>query len=147
MIMRHDHQGAIVEFKEVNSAGKASLGVEGHEIAPGRKIRVGSVAEMKDQKAEWRSDKISSTTKAKEHEAAKTLQAGAPIRRPGGRPGGRRGGLGTKRGGYGLGFVQKPAESGLKPKTDGKDNGESNVAEGPPKAKSNADFRSMLLNS
>ena len=140
--MRHNHQGAIVEFKEVASAGRASLGIEGYEIVPGRKIRVGSVAEMKDQKGEWRQGKISTATAAKKNEAAKMLQAGAPIRRPGG----RRGGLGTKKGGFGLGFVQKPVQNGGGPGSHGNGN-EASSAEGvPAKAKSNADFRALVLN-
>jgi RNA recognition motif-containing protein len=46
------HSGAIVEFHEPAGVGKASLALEGYEIAEGRKIRVGTVAELKKMKAE-----------------------------------------------------------------------------------------------
>src|SRR5438034_10029515 len=52
IVLRPDHQGAIVEFLNVNDAGKASLELEGHEILPGRPIRVGSVPEMLKQPAD-----------------------------------------------------------------------------------------------
>src|SRR5262245_41310103 len=38
IVLRPDHQGAIVEFLDVNDAGKASLELEGREIIPGRPI-------------------------------------------------------------------------------------------------------------
>ncbi|KAI9849914.1 MAG: Splicing factor [Sclerophora amabilis] len=109
VVLRPDHQGAIVEFNDINSAGKASLGIEGHEIAPGRKIQVGDVKDMLDQKAEFKSDRITVGKKKGEEVAASKpglgLHQSGHIHRPpqpGGRRGGR-GGLGTKRGGVGLG--------------------------------------------
>lgn len=47
------HGGAIVEFADVASVGKASLALEGMEM-DGRKIRVGTVAELKKEKAEFK---------------------------------------------------------------------------------------------
>ncbi|KAG5290359.1 RNA-binding protein Prp24 [Histoplasma capsulatum G186AR] len=127
LILRPDHQGAIVEFLDVNDAGRASLGLDGYEIAPGRRIRVGSVGEMLKMPAERRVDRIlvgkereqEKRMKEKEMEsdalsvsapgaAGKSKmvvmkQSAAPIRRPaqpgGGVRSGRRGGLGVKRGG------------------------------------------------
>src|SRR6185437_3180380 len=40
IVLRPDHQGAIVEFADVNDAGKASLALEGKEIVPGRPLHV-----------------------------------------------------------------------------------------------------------
>lgn len=108
LVLRPDHQGAIVEYTDTKDAGRAALGVEGYEIVPGRRIAVGSVRDLFGKKAELRDDKGSGQSSkgkttgggGKEKEKGKTLaipQPG-PIRRPGmGR--GRRGGLGVKRGG------------------------------------------------
>lgn len=82
VILRPDHQGAIVEYADVNEAGKASLELGGQEIAPGRRIQVGTVPEMLRQRAERKGATLQPTT----------------VRRPQ-QPGrGRRGGLGVKRG-------------------------------------------------
>jgi hypothetical protein len=95
IVLRPDHQGAIVEFADVNHAGKASLGLEGQEIAPGRKLHVGTVAEMLKQSAEKKLGPAATKTKEK----ATFLQPTGPIKRPvqPGQRGGRRGGLGVKR--------------------------------------------------
>lgn len=139
--LRPNHQGAIIEYKNEASVGKASLALEGHEIAPERKIRVGTVSEMNQQKAEYRSDRIAVGAAAKTTNAQ--LQGPAPIRRPG-QPGTRRGGkggLGMKRGGVGL--------SGSRATKDGEDkDAEMNgTVEGEEKgnAKNNADFKAMFL--
>ncbi|KAL9114683.1 MAG: hypothetical protein Q9227_001361 [Pyrenula ochraceoflavens] len=91
--LRPDHQGAVIEFADANGAGKAALELEGHEIVPGRKLGVGTVAEMLSRRGEKKHDKI---VVGKGRDGG--LQASAPIRRPGAagsaRGGGRRGGLG-----------------------------------------------------
>ena len=140
--LRLDHQGVILEYKDVTSVGRASLGLEGQEIAPGRHIGVGTVEELKQQKAEYRSDKIA--VGAAKKEAAK-LQGPAPVRgpnQPGAKRGGR-GGLGFKRGGVGL-SGQRATKDG-----EGKEavlNGDEHGGEDQGKAKSNADFKAMFLN-
>lgn len=114
--LRPDHQGAILEYVDAVGAGKAGLALDGHEIEAGRKLRVGTIAELFKEKPETKSDKIGT---AKKKDAP--LQGMMPIRRPnqpGARRGGR-GGLGFKRGG-----------------------GEGTAGGGP---KSNADFKAMLL--
>ncbi|KAM0141686.1 hypothetical protein ACHAO1_001525 [Botrytis cinerea] len=146
VVLRPDHQGAIVEFEDVNSAGKASLGLENHEIAPGRKLRTGGMKDLFAQSSEFKSDRIvvgQNGKKEKEKAGASTgtgigagsstsnfMQPSVPIRRPGG----GRGGLGQKRG---LGFSggKKPASV---PATD---TGSDTNA----KPKSNADFKKMFL--
>lgn len=141
--LQPNHQGARLEYKDVASAGKASLGLEGQEIVPGRRIAVGTEDDMKQQKSEYRSDKI--VTGAARREAAK-LQGPAPVRRPN-QPGARRGGkagLGFKRGGV--------SSSGERTTTDGEEHGaevhggkDKPAPEVKPKAKSNAEFKAMFL--
>ena len=83
-----DHRGAIIEYVNTASAGKAGLALDGHEIEGGRKLRVGTVPELMNEKAEVKSKKDA------------LLQPTMPIRRPN-QPGskrGGRGGLGFKRG-------------------------------------------------
>lgn len=96
IILRPDHQGAIVEFADVHHAGKASLELEGHEIAPGRKLHVGTVAEMLRQSAEKKSAPSQTQSKSK----SGFLAGSGPVKRPPqpGARGGKRGGLGVKRG-------------------------------------------------
>lgn len=121
IILRPDHQGAIVEFADVNDAGKASLELEGQEIAPDRKIHVGTVPEMLRQPAEKKGDRIAK-------QKVTLLQPSGPIKRPvqPGARGGRRGGLGMKR-------SVAPTAS----RSESVDGGET-------KKKSNDDFRSMI---
>lgn len=139
--LRPNHQGAIIEYKNEASVGKASLALEGHEIAPERQIRVGTVSDMNQQKAEYRSDRIPVGAAAKTTNAQ--LQGPAPIRRPG-QPGTRRGGkggLGIKRGGVGLSGSRAMTDGeGKHAETKGTGEGEETG-----KAKSNADFKAMFL--
>lgn len=92
VVLRPDHQGAMVEYADVHAAGKASLGLEGQEIAPGRLLRVGTVPEMLKQSAEKK------TNNPPKEKSSGLLAPSGPIRRPQqpGR-GGKRGGLGVKR--------------------------------------------------
>ncbi|KAI9817046.1 MAG: Splicing factor [Thelocarpon impressellum] len=141
--LRHDHQGAIVEFADTADAGKAALGVEGVEIAPGRKIGVGTVREMMAHKAEVRSDRIQPGGPKKA--AGGLLQQSGPIRRPdqaGARRGGK-GGLGLKRGGGGLGGGRARAgeSSTVAAEAPADSAASSGAGEG---KKSNADFRALF---
>jgi squamous cell carcinoma antigen recognized by T-cells 3 len=131
IVLRPDHQGAIVEYTDASNAGKAFLGLEDYEITPGRNIRVGTVPEMLRERAEKKTDKIQ-VGKGRQDNAASaqtSLQPSGPIRRPG-QQNGRRGGLGQKRG---LAFMASNVESE-------KDSmgGSSGCR------KSNDDFREML---
>jgi len=149
IVLRPDHRGAIIEFKDVQDAGKAALGLDGHGIAPGRKIGIGTVAEMLKQAPETKVDRIVASggkAKKKKDDSAKktsTLQPALPVRRPnqpGARRGGR-GGLGLKRGGAGLSGIR--AHDGVG--QDAKDVEMDGNTEGQGKAKSNADFKAMFL--
>ncbi len=131
IVLRPDHQGAIVEYTDAHNAGKASLGLEGQEITPGRHLRVGTVPDMLKEKAERKTDKIQ-VGKARKDNLVSTqasLQPSGPIRRPG-QQAGRRGGLGQKRG---LGFSA----------SNGKDEKDSMNASSQG-GKSNDDFRELL---
>ncbi|EER37837.1 pre-mRNA splicing factor [Histoplasma capsulatum H143] len=169
LILRPDHQGAIVEFLDVNDAGRASLGLDGYEIAPGRRIRVGSVGEMLKMPAERRVNRILVGKEREQEKRMKEMemesdalsvsapgaagkskmvmmkQSAAPIPRPaqpgGGVRSGRRGGLGVKRGGA-------SAAAGV---GSGQQHAPAQAspltAEIAPAKKSNDDFRAMLESS
>lgn len=137
LVLRPDHQGATIEYADAPSAGRAALGLENHEITPGRRLRVGSLKDLYREKDEIKTDRIQVGQGKKL--PGNYLQPSAPVRRPGA---GRRGGLGTKRG---LGYAAaKPAgPSGSSAGVSGT-NGNSNADEnGAPK--SNADFKAMFL--
>jgi RNA recognition motif-containing protein len=89
--LRPDHQGAIIEYANERDAGKAQLQLDGYEITPGRRLRVGPVGQMFKEKAEVRSGRIVT---------GKALQSAAPIRRPAQQSGRRAGHLGQRRGGF-----------------------------------------------
>lgn len=152
IILRPDHQGAIVEYKDVSDAGRAALELVSKDIVPGRQVRVGSVEEMLKQAPEQKTDKIQTgkdrpkskrdeTGKEKGPGPAKMMMPAGPIKRPT-QPGvGRRGGLGAKRGGFGAGSRQAPTESVAQ-----NANGEAKTQPAAP-AKSNSDFRALLEKS
>lgn len=134
-VLRPDHQGAIIEYADIASAGRAALGLENHEIVPGRKLRTGGMKDLFGEKDEIKTDRIPVGQEKKA--PASFIQPTAPVRRPG--PGGR-GGLGQKRGlGYG---VQKAADSSS-PSAGPGVNGEAKEENAKPK--SNADFKAMFV--
>ncbi|KAH8589430.1 hypothetical protein B0O99DRAFT_523118 [Bisporella sp. PMI_857] len=128
LVLHPKHQGAIIEYVDAQTAGRAALGLENYEITPGRKLRTGGLKDLYGEKEEIKSDRVH-VGKAKEPKPTGFIQPVAPVRRPGGNG---RGGLGTKRG---LGYA------GVKPSSSsaGAGNGEGNTA------KSNADFRAMFV--
>ncbi|KAJ5115131.1 hypothetical protein NUU61_000890 [Penicillium alfredii] len=140
IVLRPDHQGAIVEFADVHDAGKASLALEGKEIIPGRSLHVGTVAEMMKLHAEQKTERVTSIKQEKPPHTS--LQPSGPIRRPQqpGARGGRRAGLGVKRTAAAPRPAQAPASTGAPDKMDTTaDHGDN----GNPK-KSNDDFRAMI---
>lgn len=136
IILRPDHQGAIVEFADVHDAGKASLKLEGKELVPGRPLHIGSVEELKTLQAEHKTSRITSIKQVKK--PATSLQPAGPIRRPQqpGSRGGRRAGLGVKR--TTAAPASTPKEDKMDTSADGKPGDEG------PSKKSNDDFRAML---
>ncbi|KAK1762875.1 hypothetical protein QBC33DRAFT_460418 [Phialemonium atrogriseum] len=147
LVLHATHGGAVVEFADVATAGKAALAIEGTEIEPGKKLRVGSVADMFKAKAETRIDRIDhpapSGTKGSggSGRPASALMPPPPtVRRPpvlGGR-----GGRGGKRG---LGFTGSAAKKTTEaPATNRGVAAKANGA-APAAAKSNADFKALFL--
>ncbi|KAL8737779.1 MAG: hypothetical protein Q9181_001369 [Wetmoreana brouardii] len=138
--LRPDHQGAILEYKDVSDAGKAALGLDGYEITPGRSLGVGDVGEMLKQKAEKKYDKPGSQA-GKKTKSLGVPQSSMPIRRPAV--------LGAKRGGRGgLSSIPRAPAVAAKNKEKEDDGTEVNLIpntspEGG--AKSNADFKAMFL--
>ncbi|KAK3317140.1 hypothetical protein B0T19DRAFT_302275 [Cercophora scortea] len=74
------HGGAIVEYPDAAAAGKAAMAIDGMQIAGGKKLRTGTVAEMFRQESEVRIDRID---QPKEHliAAAKRMPPPPMIRR------------------------------------------------------------------
>ncbi|OXV09827.1 hypothetical protein Egran_02410 [Elaphomyces granulatus] len=137
IILRPDHQGAIVEFADVNDAGRASLELEGYEIATGKKIHVGSASEMMRQHAEHKTDRIQV---GKQKDKTPMLIQPAVIKRPA-QPGtraGRRGAFGLKRGG---GPTATHQDHRLEARNTGA------TAEHEKVTKTNDDFRAMIQRS
>lgn len=140
IVLRPDHQGAIVEFVNAVDTGKASLGLEGREITPGRQIRVGTVPEMLRQAPERKGNQAQVGKKKEAAKSAMMAQPTGPVKRPqqpSGR-GGRRGGLGMKRnGGFGTHNAPKKAEpNDASAASDGVEEKKA--------PKNNDDFRAML---
>ncbi|KAI9716965.1 MAG: Splicing factor [Chrysothrix sp. TS-e1954] len=128
IILRPDHQGAIIEYESVADAGKASMGLQGYEIIPGRRIEVGSVPAMMQMGPEDKSTKKSSLA---------MVPPATLVRRPGqGNP--RRGGRG------GLGF-KKESRPGEEKKGEAVDvDMEKKEAKEVKGVKTQDDFRAML---
>ncbi|KKY18758.1 putative pre-mrna splicing factor [Phaeomoniella chlamydospora] len=141
IVLRPDHQGAIVEYLDTSDAGKASLGLEGREIVPGRKIHIGTVSEMLKQNAEKKVDKIlvGKQRKGGEHSSTPNMMNPGPIKRPG--QTGKRGGLGMKRGG---GFTGSASSTRAELPTKGTNGTSTSAAGGAGAGKSNNDFRALL---
>lgn len=146
VVLRPDHQGAIVEFAETTSAGKAAMGLDGDEIAPGRRISTGTVPELLRQKAEYKNDKLSAKV-TKRPTVGTIVPSAMPIRRPrqpGARRGGR-GGLGLKNSGVGLSGPRAAATDPPQGPNVGNDAADDEKARvSPQKPKSNADFKALL---
>lgn len=163
LVLHPQHGGAVVEFADAATAGKASLVINSTEIEGGKKLRVGSVNQLFKEKAEKRVDRIDlphqqpqkkqddSKASKKGKTAAELMPPPPPIRRP---P--VLGKAGAKRG---LGFVvpvskaqkEQAAKDGSGSEQQQQVNGtgpssSSAAAPAPPVAqKSNADFKKMFL--
>ncbi|KAB5571808.1 hypothetical protein GE09DRAFT_644284 [Coniochaeta sp. 2T2.1] len=144
------HGGATVEFASAAAAGKASLALEGMEIDDGRKLRVGTVAELFKEKGEERVDRIDipqPKTKGedKKADAARELMPPPSVRRPAPTLGAKR-----PRGGFGFAVgVRKNGASGSEQQSSAGPNepassgsaGENGTG---PKKMSQDDFRKLL---
>lgn len=152
IVLRPDHQGAIIEFADVHQAGKASLELEGQEITPGRKLHVGTVPEMLKKSAEKRgSGPGQGGSKSKDKPGGLFPLAG-PIKRPPqpGTRGGKRGGLGVKRatGGPSAATSSQNGRNTMTTTTTNMMTTDSATpGEGQTTKKSNDDFRAMIQRS
>jgi RNA recognition motif-containing protein len=131
--VRRDKSGAMVEFVNLQDAGKVSMGIDCSPLGPN--VRIGTVEDLLYRsKAKPASDQV-----AKPVTSFKPAQAG--ISRPAQRSGqGRRGGLGFKRGG---GFSAS-SNSGAAKSPEGEDKAMTGTGETETKAKSNNDFRALF---
>jgi hypothetical protein len=125
VVLKTNHQGAILEYENVADAGRAMIELQNYEIDPGRRIRVTSLEEMLQQKPELKTAQFSKRPAPHVPSAAS-----GPVRRPA-QPGVRKGGhLGMRSaallgsGSGGTGDAKAEGEAGTK--------------------KSNDDFRSMI---
>ncbi|KAI4730813.1 hypothetical protein E4T49_01317 [Aureobasidium sp. EXF-10728] len=129
--VRRDKAGAMVEFVNLQDAGKVGLGVDCTHLGP--EVRIGTVDDLLYKSKA----KPASAQNPKPATSFKPAQAG--ISRPAQRTGqGRRGGLGFKRGGalsVGSGAAKSP---------EGEDKTMSGTGETETKAKSNNDFRALF---
>ncbi|KAL7921732.1 hypothetical protein ACQKWADRAFT_295100 [Trichoderma austrokoningii] len=134
LVLQPSHGGAKIEFADSSAAGKASLQLSNMEFE-GRKLRVGSLDDLRHAKAERVHDRIvpqrQSSTKKDKPAASSTEKSFIPssmIRRPVlGRPGPKRGG----------GFAA--------PRALPISNTKSAAEDTKPGAKSNTDFKELFL--
>jgi len=136
LVLHPKHGGAIVEFADACTAGKASLAIDGHEVDGGKKLRIGTVADLFKEEGETRIDRIDQAPPkppaTKKPTAAELMPPPPSVRRMPvlGRGGAKRG----------LGFV-----GGVKKELNGTMATSNNTGPGSGVSKSNADFRKMLL--
>lgn len=88
VVLKTNHQGALIEFEEIPSAGRAMIQLDGHEIDPGRRIRVTTESEMLRQRPEHKDDQFA---KRPVTSRPTNTSSQGPVRRPV-QPGGRKGG-------------------------------------------------------
>lgn len=134
IVLRPDHEGAIVELANAAEAGKLSMSLDGREISPRQPITVGTVAELMEQRSGTSSRQIS--------DGSFQVRAGKNFSM---QPAPRRPGLGAR------GRVRGPRIGAFDAALMGAEKGspQSNGAEKEEEAfdrkgKSQADFRAML---
>lgn len=95
--LRTDHGGAIAEYVDESSVGKAELDLAGKEL-DGNIIRTGTVDELLKERRQWKSTKLTDRKKTAPATTPSTFANSRPGRsmQPVAR-GGRKGGLGFKR--------------------------------------------------
>lgn len=144
LTLRPDHAGAIVEYKEVTDAGKAALALNGREFE-GSTLTVGTIPELKKQRAFVRKQKgFESTSKQKKEEAT----GANPAAKPGPKlfaPSSvaRKGRIATGRKPAFAPRVPESAQSDVQ--MQDADGASSSADKSAPGKKSNADFRKLML--
>lgn len=139
IILRPDHQGAILELEDAAGVGKVHMALEGTEAAPGRSMHVGTVKELLKSKEEIKSEGQQKGGEAKPKPKDNSLKLLQPLKRPGLGAAARGGAKGRGRGG----FFKPAGASGKNP------NGTAETAQegGEKKGKSQADFRAMIASN
>ncbi|KIW15092.1 hypothetical protein PV08_07879 [Exophiala spinifera] len=126
VVLKTNHQGALIEFEEIADAGRAMIELDGREIDPGRRIRVTTESDMLRQRAEHKEEQFA---KRSVTNRPTNTPAQGPVRRPA-QPGGRKGGhLGQR--------------SAFLTQTDPK-NEPATATSAPNGKRTNDDFRNML---
>lgn len=142
--LRPDHQGAIVEFESVADAGKATLALDGCELA-GKRIAIGSLPDLMKQKPEVKQTKGFATLGKKEESKGAFFAAPPSVIRSSagaGRGQKRRVGLGF------TGSIGRPKVAtggGEEAKKNSEGDALMTDGEAAKPAKSNADFKAMFL--
>ncbi|EXJ88766.1 hypothetical protein A1O3_01830 [Capronia epimyces CBS 606.96] len=125
VLLKTNHQGALIEFDTVPDAGRGMIELDGYEISPGRHVRVTTEKELYQHKPERRQESFTKRPAASQTNAP---SANGPIKRPP-QPGVRKGGhLGQRSVGF-RSYREKGAA------TDEKEGGGN---------KSNDDFRNLV---
>ncbi|KAG7151640.1 putative RNA-binding protein like [Verticillium longisporum] len=143
LVLQPSHGGASIEFEDAASAGRAALQLDGY-LLDGRKLRTGSVDELRHAKGEMRTDKIvygggGAKKDGVKASAGSSKPSFAPstVRRP------VLGKGGAKRG---LGFVASKGAAPAKANGAAVSAPPTEKGDAPPKPmKSNAEFKAMFL--
>lgn len=133
-----DKEGALVEYVNLNDAGKVGLSVDISALGPN--VRVGTYQELMAHKPKKSTAGAAPgpPPPAKEKTSITTMRpAQAAVARPAQKGPARRGGLGFKRGGFG----------GAGKSVEGEDKTMTEADAPAPKVKSNADFRTLFEQS
>ena len=145
ILLKRDREGALVEFVNLQDAGKVGMGIDCSALGPD--VRIGTAKEMLlgDRKAKAKGPTSGSSTAAAK--ASIKPAFGAPPMRPAqasvARPaqrGGRRGGLGLKRGGLGVGASRAK-------ETDAEGDAKMDEGSESGQKKGNAEFRALFEKS
>ena len=83
VILKTNHQGALVEFESAADAGKAAIELDGYHITPDRKMRVTTQKDMYAQQAETKVEKIGKASSMTGIQPKRPQQAGVGARRGG----------------------------------------------------------------
>lgn len=134
IMVRRDKGGALVEFVNVEDAGKVGMArIDCSTIGPDCRIGDAGALMAVRPKPKQGAGLSTAPAHASKSSAVSMRPAQAGVSRPTQR-GGKRGGLGFKRGGIGAGPARSPG-------------GDTEMSEGGAAAKSNADFRAMFVKS
>lgn len=128
VVLRPDHQGAIIEYADVTAVGRSMMALNGLEVIPGTKLRTGTVGELFKEKA------AEEKGKEKGKSAPKLMAPTQIVRRPA---------VGSQRPKQRAGFTAAAGASGA----GGKKTEDVNGTGPGVKPKSNADFKAMFLGS